>query len=108
GTTLASASDDSAVKLWRADDGTLLRTIKGHAGPVRSVAFSPDGSTLASASEDNTVKVIDVEWQPKIRWRVRWIGGRSPLWLDGADFRGATGLTDEWKKTIQKGGGITD
>jgi len=32
-----------------------LRVLEGHAGPVTSVSFSPDGQMLASGSEDNTV-----------------------------------------------------
>ena len=48
GQTLASGSRDYTVRLWRAADGTLLRTLKGHTEDVYSVAFSPDGKTLAS------------------------------------------------------------
>jgi tRNA A-37 threonylcarbamoyl transferase component Bud32 len=57
GQTLASGSDDKAVRLWRAADGTLLRTLEGHTDWVRSVAFSPDGQTLASGSDDHTVRL---------------------------------------------------
>ena len=34
-------------------------TLKGHAGRVKSVAFSPDGQRLASGSDDNTCKIWD-------------------------------------------------
>jgi WD40 repeat protein len=55
GQLLASASWDNTVRLWRAADGLLLRTLEGHTNWVESVAFSPDGRLLASASWDKTV-----------------------------------------------------
>jgi hypothetical protein len=57
--TLASASDDKTVKVWDGATGQEVLTLKGHTGPVASVAFSPDGKRLASASFDKTVKVWD-------------------------------------------------
>ena len=59
GKRLASASDDSTVKVWDAATGQEALTLKGHTGRVSSVAFSPDGKRLASAGEDGTVKVWD-------------------------------------------------
>lgn len=56
GETLASGSDDGAVKLWEARTGKLLRTL-GHQTVVLSVAFDPQGEMLASGSADSTVKL---------------------------------------------------
>lgn len=36
------------------------RTLAGHAAPVNSVMFSPDGSMLLSASEDRSIRLWDV------------------------------------------------
>ena len=56
---LASASDDSTVKVWDVATGTLQQTLEGHSDWVNSVAFSHDSKLLASASDDKTVKVWD-------------------------------------------------
>ena len=61
GKRLASASHYGPVKVWDAQTGQELLTLKGHTGVVNSVAFSPDGKRLASASEDHTVKVWDAQ-----------------------------------------------
>jgi WD40 repeat protein len=48
---------DKTVKVWDAEKGQELLTLKGHTGLLRSVCFSPDGKRIASASKDQTVKV---------------------------------------------------
>ena len=59
GTTLASGSRDSTVKLWDAATHTNIATLEGHREAVNSVSFSPDGTLLASGSWA-TVKLWDV------------------------------------------------
>ena len=44
-------------QIWRADTGDLDNTLKGHAGSVFSVAYSPDGVYIVSGSGDKTIKV---------------------------------------------------
>ncbi|RYP50301.1 hypothetical protein DL768_004154 [Monosporascus sp. mg162] len=56
---LASASDDTTVKIWDAGSGACLQTLEGHNDSVNSVTFSYDSARLASASDDKTVKIWD-------------------------------------------------
>ncbi|MBW4506095.1 MAG: caspase family protein [Scytonematopsis contorta HA4267-MV1] len=54
---IASASDDKTVKLWQRD-GKLIHTLTGHKNDVKSVHFSPDGSTIATVSfYDGIIKI---------------------------------------------------
>ncbi|PAX52573.1 nSTAND1 domain-containing NTPase [Brunnivagina elsteri] len=61
GETLASASKDWYIKLWRTRDGYMIKTITGHQDQVNSVSFNPKGDILASGSKDKTIKL----------WRVK-------------------------------------
>ncbi|MEM7554388.1 MAG: hypothetical protein AAF378_09860 [Cyanobacteria bacterium P01_A01_bin.84] len=70
GRTLASASRDGSVKLWKVDSKnnsnnnsnnisvSLQQTLNNiHKNGVNTVAFSPDGKTLATGGRDNKVKL---------------------------------------------------
>ena len=61
GKFIASGGVDNTLKLWNLEDGSAVKTFKGHRNFVNSAAFSPDGKRLASASEDGTVKIWDIE-----------------------------------------------
>src|SRR5690606_22249490 len=49
---LVSSGDDGLVRVWDVADGSLVRTIEAHDGPVRALALTPDGRHAASGGTD--------------------------------------------------------
>jgi cytochrome c len=56
GATLASASWDHSVRLWKLSDGTS-RVLEGNAQAVNGVAFMPDGKNVVSAGYDASLRI---------------------------------------------------
>jgi len=59
GETLASASADQSVCLWRVPSGELISTLRGHEQEVRALGYLPDGSGLVSACKDGSIWLWD-------------------------------------------------
>ena len=57
--TIASASKDKMIKIWKPDNTPLNKILAGHGDWVNKVSLSSDGKIIASASRDQTVKL----WQ---------------------------------------------
>jgi WD40 repeat protein len=57
---LLACSSAGGVGLWRGSIAGKQLFIKGHGGPVKGVAFAPNGTTLATCSADTTVKTWDL------------------------------------------------
>lgn len=60
GRFLAASSLDTFVRIWDAETGHLLDTLRGHKDSVYSVAFEPQGNMLVSGSLDKTLMMWDV------------------------------------------------
>ena len=56
---VASAGDNSEIKLWNLRNGTAT-TLGHHTDTINSIAFSPDGRLLASGGDDYVLKIWNV------------------------------------------------
>jgi WD40 repeat protein len=88
----ASCGNDLLVKLWRVDDGSLVRTYPGHTSHVYNVAFHPSGARLASCD----LKGELIDWEVESGKEVRRLKAAALHKYDPtfkADIGGARGLS---------------
>ena len=95
GATLATVGgDDNTVRIWDTRTGQQQHQLTGHTGPVRSVAYAPDGATLATGGSDDTVRIWDThtgQQQHQLPGRTHWLNAVAYA-PDGATL--ATGGDD--------------
>lgn len=60
GDLLAAGLKDGTARLIDIHDGSIRQTLAGHRGPVRSVAFQPDGARVVTAGDEGGLKVWEV------------------------------------------------
>ncbi|CAD6238110.1 GSCOCG00008397001-RA-CDS [Cotesia congregata] len=61
GKYIASGAIDGIINIFDVAYGKVLRTLEGHAMPIRSLCFSPDSQLLLTASDDGHMKLYDVK-----------------------------------------------
>jgi hypothetical protein len=63
GKQLATGTNDRPeyVKIWDAQTGALVRTLRGHGDAVLSVVYSRDGKRLLTSSYDKTARLWDLQ-----------------------------------------------
>ncbi len=100
GKTLAAGNPDCSVSLWDVAAKTERHRLTGHAGLVRTLFFTPDGTTLLTmgsdgSADDGTVRFWDVasgEGTGRLKADARWVLGAA-LSADGKTL--ATGGEDQ-------------
>jgi WD40 repeat protein len=60
GPLIATAGQDKAARIWNAENGALVRTLRGHTDVLTDVEFSPDGKLLVTASRDHDARIWEV------------------------------------------------
>ncbi|KAF9924822.1 protein with putative role during mitosis [Linnemannia zychae] len=60
-TILASASEDTTIRICDYETGEYERTLKGHTKAVQDIAFDPKGNLLVSCSNDLSIKIWDLQ-----------------------------------------------
>jgi WD40 repeat protein len=61
GQALLTGSGDSTLNLLATDDLKVIRSLRGHTGPIGDVTLSPDQRLIASSSADSTVRIWDFD-----------------------------------------------
>lgn len=80
GNLVASGSVDNTMRLWRVDQGQLLRTMQGHPFPILSLEFTPNGANLITGSMDGQIRIWQVSNGSLVRGVVAHAG-----WVNSLD-----------------------
>ena len=60
GKYIASGAIDGIINIFEMPSGKVVKTLEGHAMPIRSLTFSPDSQKLLTCSDDGHMKIYDV------------------------------------------------
>ena len=73
----------SLIDIWDVAGKKLVRTLRGHTGPINGIAMTPDGKRLATCSWDRTIKF----WDPRSDAEATHLPGRCEIGAFAAAFR---------------------
>jgi WD40 repeat protein len=83
GKRVLTGSSDGTAKVWDAEKGREVLTLRGHSGYVNCAVFSPDGARVATGSSDRTARVWDAfGWELSPEGVEQQARERYERWLD--------------------------
>ena len=95
---IASGGNDRTIRIWRTDDGQLVRTMFGHTSAIKVIAFSPQGHYLASGARDGKIKIWD--WQTGLE--IKTLQGHTNVLTDLAWSPDGTKLASSgWDREVR-------
>jgi len=99
----ATSSHDKTLRLWDVESGAELRRFDLTGLPlVRTIAFSPDGSTLLTGSLDGTPDSVLRLWNIETGLQVRQFAGHRG-WISRVAFAqdGKRAISSSWDQTVR-------
>jgi len=75
GRYLASGGISKDVKIWEANSGKNIHTLKGHTSEITAIDFSPNNLILLTGSLDNSIKLWNINSGKLIRTFIAHEGG---------------------------------
>ena len=75
-----SGSNDRTIKIWDLEEGTCLKTLRGHTGAVVCLVLT-EGGQLISGSYDKTIKIWDLTTGTCLNTRQGHVAGVTSLIL---------------------------
>jgi WD40 repeat protein len=98
GSRIVTTSWDQTARIWNANTGEEMATLRAGSAALMSAVFSPDGSKLVVASWDNTARVLEARSGQEL---VVLKGHESGVWSASFSPNGARIVTASWDKTAR-------
>jgi WD40 repeat protein len=98
GNRIVSASSDQELKIWDAESGALLMTLRGHGASVENCVFSPDGARILSADRDGLLKLWATDSGQQI---LQFVGHREPVANCAFSFDGNRVVSSSYDRTVR-------